>query len=264
MKNIKLVFLSVIVSIVFHIAVFLFFSLIFHIPHKPAKRNKPYFVDVVELPKIKEDKKIKEKHKLAANISKKGTAEKKSKKEKLPMIVKTKPLKQFTYNQKQGLKKGEIVKKSKQKSSKIVKIKGGLFDKNFNQKTINNTVLGAKEYEYENEKKEATVSIGTQSLKYASYMKHIKDKVQNTWIYPEDAREKGEQGELLILFSINKDGSLSRVSVVRSSGYESLDNAAVNAIKDAAPFPQLPKRLGINRLNIYATFLYKLSFYYVE
>ncbi len=109
-------------------------------------------------------------------------------------------------------------------------------------------------------KKEAVISIATKDIKYASYMAHIKQLVQSVWIYPDEALEKGQSGMLYLVFVINKNGALNSVKLIKTSGYSILDNAAINAIQEAAPFPYIPKRLNIDRLKIYASFRYSLSF----
>ncbi|NOZ84355.1 MAG: energy transducer TonB [Epsilonproteobacteria bacterium] len=109
-------------------------------------------------------------------------------------------------------------------------------------------------------KREAAVSIATKDYRYASYMAHIKRQVESVWIYPEEAIEKGETGVLFLFFVINRNGSLKNIKLINSSGREILDNAAINALKDAAPFPALPKRLNIDRLKVYASFQYNISF----
>ncbi len=48
------------------------------------------------------------------------------------------------------------------------------------------------------------------------------------------------RGRVLVSFSVSNSGGLSSVSVARSSGNASLDRAAVNHIRRAAPFPPPP------------------------
>ncbi len=109
-------------------------------------------------------------------------------------------------------------------------------------------------------KREAAVSIATKDYRYASYMAHIKRQVESVWIYPEEAIEKSESGVLFLFFVINRNGSLKNIKLINSSGHKILDAAAINALKDAAPFPTLPKRLNIDRLKVYASFQYNISF----
>lgn len=53
--------------------------------------------------------------------------------------------------------------------------------------------------------------------------------------YPKTARLNGFEGKVVLRVSIKQDGNLEEVSVVQSSGHESLDNAAMEAVRRACP-----------------------------
>ncbi len=111
--------------------------------------------------------------------------------------------------------------------------------------------------------KSATVNLNTTTIKYASYLLHVKNKIENVWEYPYKARREGMSGILVIEFSINKNGSIYEVRILRSSGKKILDNAAVQAIYNAARYNPFPHYWTISRLNIIGTFIYRLSGFYV-
>ena len=52
-----------------------------------------------------------------------------------------------------------------------------------------------------------------------------------------------------------------RLELLSSSGHSLLDEQALKAIRGAAPYFPLPDRLHISRLNIQATFEYRISPY---
>jgi len=108
---------------------------------------------------------------------------------------------------------------------------------------------------------EATVSLDSQELKYVSYLSKIKSKIEPKWNYPEKAQSIGLQGKLALCFSIVRDGHLDRLELLNSSGHPLLDEEALKAVKGAAPYYPLPDRLKISRLNILATFEYRISPY---
>lgn len=49
--------------------------------------------------------------------------------------------------------------------------------------------------------------------------------------YPEDARERGEQGKVLVRALINIDGTVAQLAMRKSSGYASLDQSALETVK---------------------------------
>ncbi len=107
------------------------------------------------------------------------------------------------------------------------------------------------------------ISLNTKEFKYISYFTHIKRKIELVWEYPRAAAEMGQEGSLLLRFTILKDGRLGGVKLLRSSGYRLLDREAIRAVKAAAPFNPIPDRLHKHRLNIIATFNYSLGFKFV-
>jgi protein TonB len=49
--------------------------------------------------------------------------------------------------------------------------------------------------------------------------------------YPEDARERGEQGKVLVRALINADGTVAQLAMKRSSGFANLDQSALETVK---------------------------------
>lgn len=108
-----------------------------------------------------------------------------------------------------------------------------------------------------------TISLNTRSYKYISYFTHIKRKIELVWEYPRIAAELGQEGRLTLMFTILKNGRLAGVKLVHTSGYHLLDEEAIRAVKEAAPFHPIPDRLQKDHLNILANFTYTLGFKFV-
>ena len=51
--------------------------------------------------------------------------------------------------------------------------------------------------------------------------------------YPKGARQRGEQGDVVIEMTVNSKGGVDKASVVTSSGYSELDEAALRAVRSA-------------------------------
>ncbi|MFP6889557.1 MAG: TonB family protein, partial [Nitrospinota bacterium] len=63
-------------------------------------------------------------------------------------------------------------------------------------------------------------------------------------------------GRLQLRFVIRDDGRLHRVVLLKSSGYRILDEEALSAIAEAAPFKPFPARIKRKLLPIHGSFVY--------
>jgi periplasmic protein TonB len=104
------------------------------------------------------------------------------------------------------------------------------------------------------------VDMNTSSFKYISYFTGIRKQIEMVWIYPSEAVRRGLQGAVQLEMIIEQDGRVSRVRIVQSSGYTSLDENMVKTIKEASPFAPLPKAWGKERLVVTGSFHYILSY----
>jgi protein TonB len=106
---------------------------------------------------------------------------------------------------------------------------------------------------------EATVSLNEPESKFAPYLTIVKRKIDTVWDYPLSAQKARRDGSLALQFSILKTGIIKQVRLLRSSGYTELDDEALRAIAVSSPFPPLPEHLRLSRLNILATFEYRIE-----
>jgi len=86
------------------------------------------------------------------------------------------------------------------------------------------------------------VSANTREHLYAAYMRSWVAKVERVGNlnYPERARRRNLAGSLVLSVDVMADGSVGRIRVLRSSGQEVLDEAAVRIVRLSAPFSPLP------------------------
>ncbi|SFR63060.1 protein TonB [Marinobacter daqiaonensis] len=61
--------------------------------------------------------------------------------------------------------------------------------------------------------------------------------------YPQEARSRGIYGDLRLLVSLRKDGTIKELSILESSGHSVLDDAAIRIIRMAAPFAPFPEEM---------------------
>jgi periplasmic protein TonB len=103
------------------------------------------------------------------------------------------------------------------------------------------------------------VDINTSEFRFIGYFTSMRKSIQQAWTYPYAAAMRGMQGVVGLQFVILKDGSVSKMRVVSSSGYEVLDRAIVDAISNAAPFAPLPANVNRELLPVRGNFVYSLG-----
>ncbi len=99
---------------------------------------------------------------------------------------------------------------------------------------------------YSQRPRQAFISARTQEFKYASYMNDWVSKVERVGNlnYPDAARRQNITGSLMLQVSINADGSVRNIRLLRPSGQKVLDDAAIRIVQLAAPFAPLPPEIS--------------------
>ena len=109
------------------------------------------------------------------------------------------------------------------------------------------------------EETQDTISLDTEDRRYVDYAQAVKERLSANWSYPQEARNQLIEGSLHVVFSLNKEGALTRLEISRSSGHEILDGEAAKAIRSASPFPPFPAHITVSRLNIEVDFDYRIT-----
>jgi TonB family protein len=68
-------------------------------------------------------------------------------------------------------------------------------------------------------------------------LRSIRRQIEQNKVYPDAARREGLQGTVELRFRMAEDGSVETVEILRSSGFEILDEASQQTIRRAAPYP---------------------------
>jgi TonB family protein len=84
----------------------------------------------------------------------------------------------------------------------------------------------------------------------SNYLDMVRFKIENQKKYPYSAQQRQIQGQVTVEFEISLDGKITEPSVSKSSGYPSLDTAAIDAVKKASPFASPPRRFFNDAIHI--------------
>ncbi len=85
----------------------------------------------------------------------------------------------------------------------------------------------------------------TKQYKHARYLVDWKKTIEQVGLlnFPGEAKRRNLYGSLLLDVALYANGTVADISVRRSSGYKILDDAAVNIVRIAAPFPPFPENI---------------------
>jgi TonB family protein len=105
------------------------------------------------------------------------------------------------------------------------------------------TPLPIKKIEVEREK-ENSLSKEELDAIWRQYANSIQVKIAKAKNYPSLAKRRGQQGKAILSFKLSRDGNVLDLKVEKSTGHNSLDQAALRAIKEGGPYPIIPKALS--------------------
>jgi len=107
---------------------------------------------------------------------------------------------------------------------------------------------------------EDTISLDTKDKRYVTYVDAIKARLLQHWNdYPDEAWANLLEGEVLVLFSLNRKGQLIGLKTLQPSRYKIFNNETMRTIRSSAPFPPFPTTIEVMKLNIKANFVYNLT-----
>ena len=78
----------------------------------------------------------------------------------------------------------------------------------------------------------------------SNYPGKVASKLRRALRYPAAAKRQRLRGQVRVSFVVAANGSVASIRVVSSSGSPLLDDAALEAVRRAAPFPDIPPGAG--------------------
>ena len=91
------------------------------------------------------------------------------------------------------------------------------------------------------------------------YLQKVMRKIVCRKKYPKRLRRMKIEGQVVVEFEINSDGSLARALVTSSAGHVELDDLALQLIQNSANFPKFPKGLEVASLSLALPIEYSLA-----
>lgn len=104
----------------------------------------------------------------------------------------------------------------------------------------------------------AGIDAAEQKRLYGEYSGKLRSLVYSNLKYPRRAVDKNIEGLVVIQVDVDRDGKLLQVDAAQSA-HRLLDNAAVEAVEQAAPFPRPGDRLQGETLSFMIPVVFKLA-----
>ena len=102
-------------------------------------------------------------------------------------------------------------------------------------------------------------STTTQFVTANDYFAMVRRKIERRKQYPASARSRHLEGRVTVRFEIMEDGGVTGVRIAKRGRHGILNKAALNAVKDAAPFPKPPSDLFQGPLHLEITLVFELT-----
>jgi TonB family protein len=104
-------------------------------------------------------------------------------------------------------------------------------------------------------KQHGSIPFSLQIKEAALWTQNILSRIERNWVIPTTARV-GLTGQVEITLTVDHRGNQLSLVVAKSSSQESLDQAALNAMKASLPFPPLPENIDARVYVFHFVFAY--------
>ena len=99
----------------------------------------------------------------------------------------------------------------------------------------------------------------TQGVDLTFYARSVAAPIRRSWyqLMPEEAKPpSSKQGKAAVEFSVSRDGTASDVKLAQPSGDDAMDKAALDAVRQSSPFPELPHEYKGQSISLRVHFYY--------
>lgn len=101
---------------------------------------------------------------------------------------------------------------------------------------------------------DAQISFDSKGVDFGWWLRRFVAQVKGNWYIPQAAMVL--KGRVVITLFIHRNGAITDVTLIQSSGHPSLDSSAVNALRGSNPTVALPAEYPEDKVLFTVTFLY--------
>ena len=103
---------------------------------------------------------------------------------------------------------------------------------------------------------DAQISFDSKGVDFGWWLRRFVTHVKSNWMIPQMAALT--PGRVVITFNVHRNGFISDITLLRTSGFAALDSAAMNALRTSSPTVPLPTEYPDDKAFFTVTFLYTL------
>lgn len=82
-----------------------------------------------------------------------------------------------------------------------------------------------------------------------AFSSKVRTRIAQTKYYPRTARRRGFEGKPVVAFTLGNTGNLLEISIKIPSQHKLLNEAALDAVRSASPYPPIPELLRVKTLR---------------
>ncbi len=103
---------------------------------------------------------------------------------------------------------------------------------------------------------DAQISFDSKGVDFGWWLRRFVAQVKGNWFIPQIAQIT--PGRVVITFNVHRNGFLSDIQLLKTSGHRALDDAAINALRTSNPTVPLPAEYPDDKAFFTVTFLYNV------
>ena len=91
------------------------------------------------------------------------------------------------------------------------------------------------------------------------YQDMVKQRIEETRRYPSWAKRQGIEGVSYLIFTLLSNGAVQDIRIIRSSGFDILDEEAISTVKRASLFKPIPEKFNCSSLTMEVALAFQLK-----
>ncbi len=103
---------------------------------------------------------------------------------------------------------------------------------------------------------DAQISFDSKGVDFGWWLRRFVAQVKSNWFIPQAAMIT--PGRVVITFNVHRNGFMTDIELLKTSGHRALDQAALNALRSSSPTVPLPAEYPEDKAFFTVTFLYNV------